>query len=342
MEHRRIGALEVSVVGLGGNGFGTEMFGTAADQAETTRIVDAALDSGITLIDTAEEYSVRSFLGDNRSEEVLGVALRGRRDRFVIASKFQNHSEDDPDQRGAARIVAAVEGSLRRLDTDRIDLYQQHFPDPDTPLDEILGALDRLVRDGKVREIGCCNFGATMLDAAADVAAGRGLAPYRSNQVQLSVLEPASPDLVATMARRGIPALAYFPLAHGLLTGKYRRGSPPPSDARLGTDTMVSTMFRDGMMATRPPLSDARLTTVERLTAFAAERGHTVLELAVSWLVAQPVVGSVLTGVTKATQVRQNAAAADWAMTPEDVIAVRAIVAAEGTDDGDGTGSPGG
>lgn len=334
MQYRQIGALEVSVVGLGGNGFGTEMFGTGADQAETTRIVDAALEAGINLVDTAEEYSIRSFLGDNHSEEFLGVALRGRRDDVVIASKFQNHDEGDPTRRGAARIVAAVEGSLRRLDTDRIDLYQQHFPDPDTPLDEILTALDRLVRDGKVREIGCCNFDAAMLDAAADAAATRSLAPYRSNQVQYSVLEPAAPDLVAAMRRHGTPALAYFPLAHGLLTGKYRRGEAPPADARLGTGTMVSTMFRDGMMARRPPLSPARLTTVERLTGFAEDHGHTLLELAVSWLVAQPVVASVLTGVTRATQVVANAAAADWAMTPDEVTAIAAIVAAEGPPEG--------
>ena len=330
MQYRRIGGLEVSVVGLGGNSFGTEMFGTGADQAETTRIVDAALDAGITLIDTAEEYSIPSFLGDNRSEEVLGVALRGRRDRVVIASKFQNHREDAPDQRGADRIVAAVEGSLTRLGTDRVDLYQQHFPDADTPIDEILEALDRLVRDGKVCEVGTCNFDGPMLDAAADAAAAGGFAPYRSNQIQFSVLEPAAPEVVSTMHRLGTPALAYFPLAHGLLTGKYRRGETPPATVRLGTDTMVSTMFRDGMMATRPPLSDARLATVERLTAFAEARDHTILELAVSWLVAQPIVASVLTGVTKAAQVEDNAAAADWAMTPEEVAQVAAIVAAEG------------
>jgi len=334
MRYRRIGALEVSVVGLGGNGFGTEMFGTGADQAETARIVDAALDAGITLIDTAEEYSIPSFLGDNHSEEVLGVALRGRRDRVVIASKFQNHREDAPGQRGADRIVAAVEGSLMRLGTDRIDLYQQHFPDADTPIDEILTALDRLVRDGKVREIGTCNFDGPMLDAAASVAAAGGLAHYRSNQIQYSVLEPAAPELVATMERLATPALAYFPLAHGLLTGKYRRGEAPPADARLGTDTMVSTMFRDGMMASRPPLSDARLTTVERLTTFAGARGHTLLELAVSWLVAQPVIASVLTGVTRAAQVVANAAAADWEMTADEVAAVAAIVAAEGDPEG--------
>lgn len=333
MQYRRIGSLEVSVVGLGGNGFGTEMFGTAADQAETTRIIDVALDVGINFVDTAEEYSIPSFLGDNRSEELLGVALRGRRDDVVIASKFQNHSEADPDERGAARIVAAVEGSLRRLGTDRIDLYQQHFPDPETPLDEILEALDRLVRTGKVREVGCCNFDAPMLEDAAAIATRTGASPYRSDQVQFSVLEPAADDLVAAMTRLGVPALAYFPLAHGVLTGKYRRGEPPPPDARLGTETLVSTMFRDGMMATRPPLSDARLATVERLATFAETRGHTVLDLAVSWLVAQPVVASVLTGVTKAEQVVANAAAATWALTPEEVAAVAAIVAAEGADE---------
>ena len=330
MRTRRIGSLDVSVVGIGGNGFGTDFFGPGADRTEVARIVGTALDAGVNLIDTAEEYSITSFLGVGHSEEYLGAAVRGRRDDVVIASKFLNHSEADPDQRGADRIVAAVEASLRRLGTDRIDLYQQHQPDAVTPIDEILAALDRLVRDGKVREVGCCNFDADLLDAAADAARQSGGAPYRSCQLQFSVLEVPPADVLDAAARTGVSVLAYFPLAHGLLTGKYRRGEPPPPDARLGRDTMVSTMFREGLMASRPPLSEARLATVEHLTEFAAARGRSILELAVSWLLAQPTVASVLTGVTKTEQVVANAAAADWEMTADEVAAVAAIVAAEG------------
>ena len=330
MRHRRIGNLDVSVVGLGGNNFGTDFFGKKCDQGEVTRIVNSALDAGVNLLDTAEEYSITSFLGEGHSEEMIGTALGTRRDEAVIATKFLNTSEADPEQRGAARIVAAAEASLRRLNTDRIDLYQQHQPDVDTPIETTLEALDKLVRDGKVREIGCCNFTAGMLDTAAEAAERSSLAAFRSCQVQYNLLERPPDDLLAATDRRGLPILAYFPLASGILTGKYHRGEAPPHDSRLGSDALVSTILRQGIMATRPPLSDERLATVERLSEFAAERSHTLLELAVSWLIAQPSVGSVVTGVTTAGQALANVAAADWDLSVEELAAVEEIVSEEG------------
>ncbi len=329
MKRKPIGALEVSVVGLGGNNFGTDFFGARCDQREVTRIVNVALDAGINLIDTAEEYSITSFLGEGHSEELIGVALGNRRDEAVIATKFLNNDEHDPTARGASRIVAAVEASLRRLGTDRIDLFQQHQPDPETPLDETLEALDALIREGKVREVGCCNFTAEMLDEATETAARSGVRAYRSCQVQYNVLERPSSDLLAAVERNQMSVLAYFPLASGLLTGKYTRGQPPPADSRLGADGVVSTMLRQGIMARRPPLSDERFTTIERLTAVAVAQGHSLLELAVSWLAVQPMVGSVVAGVTKCEQVLVNAGAADWELSADTLTAIDGIVAEE-------------
>ncbi len=329
MDHRRLGELDVSVVGVGGNNFGTDFFGRRCDQGDVDRIVAAALDAGINLIDTAEEYSITSFLGEGHSEEMIGKALRGRRDEAVIATKFLNTSETDPDQRGSDRIVAAVEGSLQRLGTDRIDLYQQHQPDPDTPVGEILDALDRLVRSGKVREIGCCNFTAPMLATAEEAARDLGVSPFRSLQVQYSVLERPPGDLLDHVRRSGTPILAYFPLASGLLTGKYRRGQPPPPDTRLGADALVSNMLRQGLMARNPPLSEERLDTVDQLESFAADHGRTLLELAISWLVAQPEMGSVIAGVTSAEQATANAGAAGWELTADEIAEVDAIVGRE-------------
>ena len=334
MKHRRIGGLEVSVVGLGGNNFGTDFFGRGCDQREVTRIVNAALDAGINLIDTAEEYSVISRYGHGHSEEFIGVALAHRRDEAVIATKFLNKSAEDPGERGARRIVAAAEASLRRLGTDHIDLYQQHQPDRATPLEEILTALDQLVRDGKVREVGCCNFDAPLLHAAGEAAVRCSVGPFRSHQLQYSVLERPPVEVLQALQRQGMSILAYFPLASGLLTGKYHRGEPPPADSRLGADGPVSAMLRAGTFQTRPPLSDERLQTVERLAGYTAERGHSLLELAISWLVAQPTVGSVIAGATKPEHVVANAAAASWELTPEDLAAIDAIVAEEGRPQG--------
>ena len=298
----------------------------AADQQTVTRIVNVALDAGVTLFDTAEEYSITSYLGEGHSEEYLGVALRSRRDEAVLATKFLNTDEHDPDVKGADRIVAALEASLQRLGTDRIDLYQQHFPDRNLPVDETLEALERLVRDGKVREVGTCNVTAELVDEAARVAHDRGTSPFRSCQLQLSVLERPGADVLAALVRHSIALIAYFPLANGLLTGKYRRDEPPPRGSRLGADAMVSQFLRDGIMASRPPLSPERLTTVGQLGDFARDHGHTLLELAISWVASQPVVGSVLTGVTSPDQIAANAAAAGWLLSDADRAAIDAIV----------------
>jgi aryl-alcohol dehydrogenase-like predicted oxidoreductase len=331
MEHRRIGALEVSIVGLGGNTFGTSFFGTRCDQREVTAIVNAALDAGVNLIDTAEEYSITSAIGEGHSEEMIGRALGRRRDEVLIATKFLNtNPAEPPEQQRAGRIVNAVHDSLQRLGTDRIDLYQQHQPDPATPVEEILAALDRLVRDGSVREIGCCNVTAEMLDAAGEAATRSSLAPFRSCQVQYNILERPPEGLLDAVERNRMSVLPYFPLASGLLSGKYRSGEAPPPDSRLGADGLISGMLRDGIMAKHPPLSATRLATVAKLSELAAERGHTMLELAISWLAAHPVVASVIAGATTPEQVVANAAAANWELTPVDLAAVEAIVAQEG------------
>jgi aryl-alcohol dehydrogenase-like predicted oxidoreductase len=321
VDTRTIGKVEVSVVGLGTNNFGTDFFGNRCDQAQATAVVNAALDAGVTFIDTAEEYSVVSDIGTGRSEEFIGVALGARRDEAVLATKFESASHEHPDQRGAERIVAAVEGSLQRLGTDRIDLYQQHFPDPDTPTEEILEALDRLVRDGKVLEIGCSNFSGAMIDAALAVSQEHGWSSFASTQANYNVLEqPRQEGVLEACARHGVMLLPYFPLASGLLTGKYQRGEAPSPDSRLGGDSQISTMLRSRS------LSDERLDTVARLDAFAAERGHTLLDLAVSWLVSQPIVASVITGATRPDQIVANAEAATWALTDEDFAGVAAVL----------------
>ncbi len=196
MRRQRIGELEVSIVGIGGNNFGTDFFGPGCDQPTVTNIVNVALDAGVTLFDTAEEYSITSYLGEGHSEELLGVALRGRRDEAVLATKFLNSDEHDPAVRGADRIVAALEASLRRLGTDRIDLYQQHFPDPRMPVDETLDAMDQLVRDGKIREVGWCNATAEMVDE-------RGAGRHRPRNTHLPFL-PAPVQCPRTSRGRGV------------------------------------------------------------------------------------------------------------------------------------------
>jgi aryl-alcohol dehydrogenase-like predicted oxidoreductase len=308
METRTIGSLTVSVVGIGCNNFGGRI-----DQAATTAVVDAALDEGINLFDTADIY------GGSASEELLGVALGNRRDEVIIATKFgMGDGSTLPAGASAASVVAAVEGSLRRLGTDRIDLYQLHAPDSHTPVDETLVALDRLVRDGKVLEIGCSNFDGAMLDEAAGSAKEHGTARFVSVQNELSLLRRrGETELLAACGRDDLVILPYFPLASGMLTGKYRRGAEPPAGTRLA-----------GMSAEQAEkaLSDKRFDTVEALEAFATERGHTLLELAMSWLAGLPHLASVIAGATKAEQVRANAAAVGWAMTADERRTIDAIV----------------
>jgi len=311
METRNIGKLDVSVVGLGCNNFGGRI-----DEAATKPVVNAALDAGITLFDTADIY------GGTRSEEFLGRALGSRRDEAVVATKFGGPIDEE--RKGGAStayIARAVEDSLRRLGTDRIDLYQLHFPDPSIPFEETLEALDSLVRAGKVLEIGASNFSAEQIDETAQISADRGFARLVSVQNEYSLLRrgPEHFGVIDACARHGVGFIPYFPLASGVLTGKYHRHEAPPAGTRLA-----------GMPADRVEgaLSDKVFDRVEALDAFARDRGHTLLELAIAWLLARPTVASVIAGATKPDQVAANAAAAAWTLTDADLLAVDAVIEA--------------
>jgi aryl-alcohol dehydrogenase-like predicted oxidoreductase len=298
METRLIGSLSVSLVGIGCNNFGGRI-----DAAATQAVVDAALDAGINFFDTADIY------GGVKSEELLGRALGARRDDVVIATKFgMGDGTKLPAGASAASVAAAVEGSLRRLGTDRIDLYQLHAPDDKTPIDETLEAMDRLVRNGKVREIGCSNFDGPRLDDAANSAAQHGTARFVSVQNELSVLRRrGESDLLAACERHDLAILPYFPLASGMLTGKYKRGQAAPAGTRLAN-----------LPADDRAFSDRRFDVVEALEAYAIERGHTLLELAMSWLASLPHLSSVIAGATKPEQVRANAEAVGWKLSDEE------------------------
>jgi aryl-alcohol dehydrogenase-like predicted oxidoreductase len=301
METRRIGSLEVSAVGLGCNNFGGRL-----GEAATREVVDAALDAGVTFLDTADSY------GDGRSEEFLGRILEGRRDRVVLATKFGGMRADLGREGGASPgyVREAVEASLRRLGTDRIDLYQLHTPDADTPIAETLGALDEVVRAGNVREIGCSNFHAGQL-READAAARAGAARFVSVQNQLSLLNPADAgDGLPEAERLRLAYIPFFPLASGLLTGKVRRGEPVPTGSRVA-----------GWPAERTAelLTDATFDRIEALTAFAKERGHSLLDLAFAWLLSLRPVVSVIAGATSPAQVRANVAAGTWRLDPDDL-----------------------
>ncbi|MGA3042869.1 MAG: aldo/keto reductase [Bryobacteraceae bacterium] len=304
METRRIGSLEVSVVGLGCNNFGWRI-----DAEASAAAVNAALDAGINFFDTADIY------GAGASEEFLGLALGARRGDVLIATKFGMKMDE---QRRGARpeyVRQAAEDSLRRLGTDRIDLYQLHQPDADVPIADTLGALDDLVRAGKVREIGCSNFPRDQL-GAADAAVREGAARFVSIQNQYSLVhrEPEA-EIIPECVRSGIAFLPYFPLASGLLTGKYRRGGALPEGSRA----------RDGWGP--KVFTEENLALVESLSAFAAGHGHTMLELAVSWLAAQPAVASVIAGAKSPEQVKANASAAGWRLAADDLKAIEAILA---------------
>jgi aryl-alcohol dehydrogenase-like predicted oxidoreductase len=306
MRFRRLGGsgLMVSVVGLGCNNFGARM-----DEAAVGAVVREALDAGITLFDTADVYGgVRG-----RSEEYLAAALGGHRDEVVIATKFGGDMDgtNGPDwgARGARRyIVRAVEASLRRLGTDWIDLYQMHEPDPGTPLEETMAALDDVVRAGKVRYLGHSNFAAWRAADAAWIARTRGLAPFVSAQNHYNLLRrEVEADLVPACQRFGVGVLPYFPLASGLLTGKYRRGATAPEGTRLSGERFASR------------LEQAPWDTIEALERYADERGLSMLDVAIGGLAAQPAVASVIAGATRPEQVRANVAAGAWQPSATDL-----------------------
>jgi aryl-alcohol dehydrogenase-like predicted oxidoreductase len=295
---RMIGELEVSVAGVGCNNFGMRI-----DEDASRAVVDAALDAGITHFDTADLY------GGTKSEEFLGRALGSRRDDVMVATKFGMMAPPEGLTGGHPDWVPqAVENSLRRLGTDRIDLYWLHAPDAATPIGDTLEALDRLVAAGKVREVGCSNFSAVQLDEASAVAAERDLHRFVTVQNEYSLLhrEPEA-EVLPACDRLDMSLVPYFPLASGLLSGKYRRGEEPPAGTRLAVwpKERVDSL-----------LGDEKFAVVERLDEFARAHGHTLHELALSWLASNPLVSSVIAGATSPEQVRQNAAATSaWVLT---------------------------
>jgi aryl-alcohol dehydrogenase-like predicted oxidoreductase len=303
---RRLGDsdLEVTVVGLGGNQFGGRL-----DLEGTRAVVEAALEAGVTLFDTADIYG-----NSGGSETLLGEVLKGRWDEVVIATKFGGDMGNGRERRGSRDYIRhAVEGSLRRLQTDVIDLYQYHFPDPQTPIEETLGALDELVTDGKVRHVGCSNFSAAQIEEADETARRNGIARFVSVQNEYSLLERGiERDVVPVCERLNIGVLPYFPLARGLLTGKYRRGQDAPEGSRLaGRDDIAS---------------DKQWDELEELERFAQDRGLRLVDVAIGGLAAQPTVASVIAGATRPDQVDSNVAAAQWQPTTEDLEALDAIV----------------
>jgi aryl-alcohol dehydrogenase-like predicted oxidoreductase len=304
MRTRKIGSLDVSVVGLGCNNFGGRI-----DYDASAAVVAAALDAGVTFFDTADIY------GGTKSEEFLGRALGARRADIVLATKFG--MQVDPEHKGAkpAYVHRALEASLGRLQTDHIDLYQLHAPDPETPIAETLAALDECVRAGKVREIGCSNFTVAQLQEA-EAAVANGAARFVSVQNQYSLLHrKAELDVLPECERAGLAFLPYFPLASGVLTGKYQRGQAPPSGSRLS-----------GVKKNEGPLADQELATVERLTEFATRHGRTMVELAIAWIAAHRPVASVIAGATAPDQVHANVAAADWELDDDEMAQIDELV----------------
>ena len=304
MRFKKLGrsGLSVSIVGIGCNNFGRR-----CDAAATQSVVDAAVDAGITFFDTADIYGPQGL-----SEEYLGRALKQhQRHDLVVATKFAGQMGEGEGMRGASRghIVRAVEASLRRLDTDYIDLYQQHIPDPSTPIDETLMALDDLVRSGKVRYLGNSNYAGWQIAHADWTARSERLNRFVSAQNLWSLLDRrVEQEVIPACAEFGLGMLPYFPLASGLLTGKYRCGEPAPHGTRLDV--------WDGGAAA---LSDKNFDILEKLTSFAESRGHTLLDLAMSWLASQPTVASVIAGATSAEQVAANAKAGQWGLTAEEL-----------------------
>ena len=305
MQQRNLGqsGLQVSVVGLGCNNFGGRI-----DLAATRKVVHKALDLGITFFDEADTY------GDPRgsSEACLGEILGDRRKDIVLATKFARPMDATGRFQGASRhyIMAEVEASLRRLKTDWIDLYQQHQPDPLTPNEETLRALDDLVRQGKVRYIGCSTLPAWQVVEAQWTAKYHGLHNFISCQEEYSLLaRRLDREMMPVLQAYDLGLIPFAPLANGLLTGKYKRHLPPPEGARLTYMQRAAGRY----------LTEDNWGVVERLEGFATERGRTLLELAVSWLARRPQVASVIAGATKPEQVEQNVRAADWALTEEDM-----------------------
>jgi aryl-alcohol dehydrogenase-like predicted oxidoreductase len=309
MQYRRLGSsgLKVSAIGLG-----TNQFGGKVDQDTVTEILSAAIDQGITLIDTADRYQ------QGRSEETIGKALKGRRDQVLIATKVAHVVGEGPNQRGASRhhIMEGIEASLRRLDTDYIDLYQIHFWDDETPIEETLRTLDDLVSQGKVRYIGSSNFSGWQITHAAHVAQANNWQSFVSEQPHFHMLERDLEKEILPAARYfGIGILPYFPLAGGFLTGKYKRGKSAPAGSRGESSQYVQDY-----------LTEENFDILDKLTSFAQARGRTMNELAHAWLLAQPLVCSVISGATKVEHLLANAKGVEWELTPADLDEIDTIL----------------
>jgi len=307
MERRTIGELDVSIVGVGCNNFGMRI-----DVDQTAAVVHAALDAGINFFDTADVY------GETRSEKFLGEALKGQHDDAIIATKFGAGGMDENLTGGSpAWIQRAVDNSLRRLGVEYIDLYQLHTPDASVPVADTLGALNELVESGKVREIGCSNFGADLLGAADDAATDRNLKQFRSLQNRYSVLhrEPEA-EVLAACSELNVGFLPYFPLEAGLLTGKVGADGPPPGSRLAILPEERRANFLD----------DDRLDRVRVLASYAADHGRSTLELAMSYLASQPQVASVIAGASNADQIMTNAASTSWVMSEDELGEIREIV----------------
>jgi aryl-alcohol dehydrogenase-like predicted oxidoreductase len=301
MKTRTIGSLAVSIVGLGCNNFGRRL-----DEAQTATVVNAAIDAGINFFDTADVY------GDTLSEELLGRAIGDRRDEVVIATKFGLPIDDHKKGAHPDYVRRAAEASLQRLGTDYIDLYQIHKPDPSVPIADTLAALEHLVREGKVREIGCSNFSVAQLQEARAAAGDHAQFVSVQNEYSLLHREPERDGVLEECVAQNVAFLPYFPLASGLLTGKYRRGQSAPAGR-------LADLWNAGKV------DDTKLDVVERLTAFAESRGHTILELAFAWLLAHEPVASVIAGATRVEQIHDNIAAAQWTLSGEELAEVDRI-----------------
>lgn len=309
MTYRNLGAsgLRVSTVGLGCNNFGMRI-----DEEASRRVIDAALDVGITLFDTSDSYG--------ESESIIGRALGSRRDDVVLASKFgsdlRGANGADWGARGARRYIRrSIERSLSRLQTDHLDLYQLHMPDPSTPIAETLAALSELVHEGLVRYIGCSNFEGWRIADSDWISRTNGYERFISAQNHYNLIDrTAESEVIPACRRFGLGLLPYFPLASGLLTGKYRRGEAPPADGRIAAWGMT------GM------LSDANFDRVDALTTYAAERGVTLLDVAMGGLASRPTVASVIAGATTVEQVNANVAAGSWVPSSEDLAALEAVL----------------
>ena len=297
MEFRTIDGLKVSLVGLGCNNFGMR-----TDEVQAVPVVHAALDAGINFFDTADIY------GGTRSEEILGRALAGKWDEVVIATKFGAPLSEGKGGGSPAWVRQAVDDSLRRLGTDVIDLYQYHVPDPNVPLEETMGAMHELVVAGKVRAIGHSNFNGAQVEEVSALADKHGWARYVTAQNQFSIIQQDGivDDVLPACERHGVGLLPWFPLAAGMLTGKYRRGEEPPEGTRLAG----APEDRRGQL-----MNDTMFDRVERLEKWASDHGHTLLELAFAWLAAFPAIPSVIAGATRPEQVRANVAAVEWKLT---------------------------